>query len=81
MLDKDMCEYCIHIFKICDSICETFQLKYVAPAYWVKSTKSGEYVGVIYFKQLEGFVGGAYVITYSKYVNTIVIRTYPYQAF
>jgi hypothetical protein len=49
--------------------------------FWVKSTKSGEYAGVAYFKQLEGFVGGAYVITYSKYVNTIVIRTYPYQAF
>ena len=40
-----------------------------------------EYAGVTYFKQLEGFAGGAYVITYSKYVNTIVIHTYPYQAF
>ena len=56
-------------------------LKYVTPAYWVKSTKSGEYAGVTYFKQLEGFVGGAYAITYSKYVNTIGIHTYPYQAF
>jgi len=54
-------------------------LKYVTPAYWVK--KSGEYVRITYFKQLEGFVGGAYAITYSKYVNTIGIHTYPYQAF
>ena len=53
----------------------------MTPAYWVKSTKSGEYVRVIYFKQLESFAGGTYAIAYSKYVNTIVIHTYPYQAF
>ena len=31
-------------------------------------------MGVTYFKQLEGFVGGAYAITYSKYVNTEAIH-------
>jgi len=53
----------------------------VTPAYWVKSTKSGEYVWVTYFKQLEGFVSGAYAFAYSSYVNTIVIHTYPYRVF
>ena len=60
-----------------------FRSESLAIAYsdWVKSTKSGEYVRVTYFKQLEGFTGGTYAITYSKYGNTIVIHTYPYQAF
>ena len=39
------------------------------------------YVGVTYFKQLAGFVGGAYAIAYSKYVNTKAIHTYPYCVF
>ena len=56
-------------------------LKYVTPAYWVKSTKSREYVWITYFKQLESCTGGTYAIAYSKYVDTIGIHTYPYQAF
>ena len=56
-------------------------LKYVTPTYWVKSTKSGEYVWVTYFKQLKGFASGTYAFAYSKYVNTIVIHTYPYRVF
>ena len=39
------------------------------------------YVGVTYFKQLEGFAGGAYAITYSKYMNKKVIHTYLYHVF
>ena len=38
-------------------------------------------MGVIYFKQLEGFASGAYVITYSKYVNIKAIHAYPYHVF
>ena len=56
-------------------------LKYVTSTYWVKSTKSGEYVWVTYFKQLESLVGDTYTNTYSKYVNTIANHTYSYQAF
>jgi len=39
------------------------------------------YAGVTYFKQLEGFVGGAYTIAYSKYVNSKAIHAYPYCVF
>ena len=34
-------------------------------------------MGVTYFKQLAGFVGGANAIAYSKYVNKKVIHAYP----
>ena len=40
-----------------------------------------QYVGVTYFKQLESFTSGTYAIAHSEHVNTIVIHTYPYQAF
>jgi hypothetical protein len=34
-----------------------------------------------YFKQLEGFVRGAYAITFSIYVNANAAHTYPYYIF
>ena len=56
-------------------------LKYVTHTYSPDLVDLTQYVGVTYFKQLESFVGGTYAIAYSKYVNTIVIHTYSYQAF
>jgi len=55
-------------------------LKYVTPTYSPDLVDLTQYAGATYFKQLEGFVGGTYAITYFKYVNTIAIHTYPYQA-
>ena len=56
-------------------------LKYVTPTYSLDLVDLTQYAGATYFKQLEGFVGDTYAITYFKYVNTISIHTYPYQAF
>jgi hypothetical protein len=56
-------------------------LKYVTPTYSWDLVDLTQYTEAIYFKQLEGFMGGIYAIAYSKYVNTIAIHTYPYQAF
>jgi hypothetical protein len=56
-------------------------LKYVTHTYSPDLVDLTQYVGVTYFKQLESFAGGAYAFAYSKYVNTIVIHTYPYQVF
>ena len=50
-------------------------LKYVTLAYSLDLVDLTQYAGVTYFKQLENFVGGAYAITYFKYVNTRFTHT------
>jgi len=73
---------CIHIFRICESICttcKTFQLfKICDPYIFSGFGRFDPICGVTYFKQLESFVGGTYAITYFKYVNTVAIHTYLY---
>jgi hypothetical protein len=56
-------------------------LKYVTHTYSLDLVDLTQYTGVTYCKQLESLAGDTYAITYSKYVNTIAIHTYPYQAF
>ena len=57
------------------------RLKYVTHTYSPDLVDLTQYAGVIYFKQLESFAGGAYAFTYSKYVDTIVIHTHPCRVF
>ena len=74
---------CIHIFAkaYAPPVKLSNCLQYVTHTYSPDLVDLTQYAGVTYFKQLESFVGGTYAITYFEYVNTIVIRTYPYQAF
>ena len=80
-----MSHICIYIYRICDSIYtthKTFQLFKICGVYiFGQICQIQRYACVTYFKQLEGFVCGAYAITYSIYVNTNVAHTYPYYIF